>query len=143
MQRRKFLKSSCNLCMLAASGYLFSELAACSPAAYHVFKTEIVNNHVEIPLTEFAQSSLQFVRPNGWYYDIAVQKKADNSYEALLLQCTHQSNQLVPNGNGYTCSLHGSQFNKDGDVTKGPAEKPLKHYPVTVNQDKLSIQLKS
>jgi Rieske Fe-S protein len=129
--------------MLTASGYLFSELVACSPAAFHVFKTEIVNDHVEIPLTEFAQSSLQFVRPNGWYFDIAVQKKSDNSYEALLLQCTHQANQLTPNGNGYTCSLHGSQFDNAGNVTKGPAEKALKHYPVTVNQDKLSIQLKS
>ena len=68
---------------------------------------------------------------------------ADNSFEALLLQCTHQANQLTPNGNGYTCSLHGSQFDKNGNVTKGPAERTLKHYPVSVGQDKLSIQLKS
>jgi Rieske Fe-S protein len=143
MQRRQFITSSCNICILAASGFLFSELVSCSPSAYHVFKTEIVNDHVEIPLSEFTQSSLQFVRPNGWYFDIAVQKKPDNSFEALLLQCSHQANQLTPTGNGYTCSLHGSQFDKNGNVIKGPAEKMLKHYPVNVNQDKLSIRLKS
>jgi Rieske Fe-S protein len=142
MQRRKFIKSSCNVCLLAGAGYLFSEFAACSPA-YSVIKTEIVNNEIEIPVAGFAQSNLQFVRPKGWYYDISVMKKNDDSYQALLLQFTHQENQLTPNGNGYTCSLHGSQFNKDGKVTKGPAERSLKQYATSINQDKLIIHLQA
>jgi Rieske Fe-S protein len=142
MQRRKFIKSSCNVCLLAGAGYLFSELTACSPA-YNVIKTEVVNNEIEIPVAGFAQSNLQFVRPKGWYYDISVMKKEDNSYQAFLLQCTHQENQLTPNGNGYTCNLHGSQFNKDGKVTKGPAERSLKQYTTSINQDKLIIHLKA
>ncbi|HSZ86036.1 MAG TPA: Rieske (2Fe-2S) protein [Puia sp.] len=141
MQRRQFLKSSCNFCLLAGSGVLLAELASCSPA-YAVIKTEVVNNQIQIPVAGFAQSSLQFVRPKGWYYDIAVQKKDNDNYEALLLQCTHQSNQLTPNGHGYTCNLHGSQFNNDGAVTKGPAEKSLKKYPVAIEHENLIINLK-
>ena len=141
MQRKQFIKSSCNLCLLTASGFLLSEFIACSPA-YQVIKTEVVNNQIQIPVAGFAQSGLQFIRPRGWYYDIAVQKKDNNTYEALLLQCTHQSNQLTPNGHGYTCNLHGSQFDSDGMVKKGPAEQPLKRYPVAVDKENLIINLK-
>jgi Rieske Fe-S protein len=142
MERRQFVKSSCNFCLLAATGYFLSELTACSPG-YKVIKTEIINNKVEIPLASFSQSNFQFIRPKGWYYDIAVQKKEQNVYEALLMQCTHQNNQLIPTGNGYVCNLHGSQYNKDGRVTKGPAENPLRQYSTSVEQDKLIIHLKA
>ena len=141
MQRRKFIKSSCNFCLLATSGFLLTELSACSPA-HQVLKTEVVNDEIAIPTDGFNQSALQFVRPKGWLYDIAVQRKQDNTYEALLLQCTHQNNQLVPNGHGYTCNLHGSQFDKNGKATKGPAENSLKKYNTVLDKDKLIIYLK-
>jgi len=127
--------------MLAASGYFLSALNGCSPA-YQVIKTEVVNDTVQIPLASFAQSNFQFVRPKGWYYDIAVEKKNESLYESLLMQCTHHQNQLVPTGNGYFCNLHGSQFDKEGNVIKGPAENKLKKYNTTIEQDKLIIHLK-
>ncbi|HRI21636.1 MAG TPA: Rieske (2Fe-2S) protein, partial [Panacibacter sp.] len=97
---------------------------------------------ITMPLTLFDQSAIQFVRPKGWYYDIAVQKKADNTYSALLLQCTHQENQLTPLGNnGYTCSLHGSQFDMNGNVRKGPAEKHLEQYSTTIQNNNLIIDI--
>lgn len=141
MQRRQFLKSSCNLCLLGAAGYLLSDLVGCSPA-YKVLKAPVVNNTVTVPANLFAQSALQIVRPQGSYYDIAVEKKQDGSYNALLLQCTHQENQLNTTGNGYTCSLHGSTFDKEGKVTKGPAERPLERYRTEAIQDNIVIHLK-
>src|SRR5215470_5659810 len=107
MKRREFLRSSCNACMLMTAGYFLPALASCSPK-YSVYKTAIVDKKVLVPLAMFEKSSLQLVRPTGWVYDIAVEKKEDNTYTALLLQCTHQENQLTPNGtNGFYCSLHG------------------------------------
>jgi Rieske Fe-S protein len=141
MQRRQFIQSSCNLCLLAASGYFYSALSGCSPA-FQVIKTEVVNDAIQIPLASLSQSNFQIVRPQGWYYDIALEKKNDGSYETLLLQCTHQQNQLVPTNKGYLCNLHGSQFDKEGNVTKGPAENSLKKYNTTIEQDKLIIHLK-
>ena len=139
MERREFIKSSCNICMLAAAGYFLPQLAGCSPK-YSVFKTDIVDKKIVMPLTMFPTSSLQFVRPKGWYFDIAVEKKEDNTYIALLLQCTHQENQLTPAGNnGYYCSLHGSRFDKDGRVRKGPAQKPLQRYYTSVENNNLII----
>jgi Rieske Fe-S protein len=143
MERRAFIKSSCNICLLGASGFLLSQLAvSCSPA-YSIYKADVINDDIQIPLSSFGPSNFQIVRPKGWYYDIALRKKEDASYEALLLKCTHQDNQLTPSGSGYGCSLHGSQFNKDGRVTKGPAERPLKEYAISISKDHLIIHTKA
>ena len=142
MQRRAFIKSSCNICLLLTAGAILPTLSGCSPA-YKVINTEIHDNQVEIPLAGFAQSPLQLIRPKGWLYSIAVHKKEDNTYSAFLLKCTHQDNQLMAAPNGYTCSLHGSSFNTQGRVTKGPAERALKQYPVTTGGNNLIIHLKA
>lgn len=127
--------------MLAASGIMLSELAACTPG-YNVIKSDILNDTVLLPVSSFSQSAFQFIRPKGWNYDIAVQKKGDQ-YEALLMQCTHQHNQLIPTGSGFTCTLHGSQFNKEGNVTKGPAEMPLRKFNTAIDRDQVVIKLKA
>ncbi|PWT78328.1 MAG: hypothetical protein C5B59_02005 [Bacteroidetes bacterium] len=141
MERRQFIKSSCQACLLGASGVLLAELVACSPG-YQIIKTEVVDNSLDVPLSAFAQSNIQFVRPRGWSYDLVVQKKADDHFESMLLQCTHQQNQVVPTGNGFLCHLHGSQYDKDGNVTKGPAELPLRKFKTEIQKDKLIIHLK-
>jgi Rieske Fe-S protein len=140
MDRRSFLKTSCHCCLLGAAGFVLPQLTGCSPA-YQVFKTPVRNNLIELPLSLFEKGNLQMVRPEGWYYDIAVQKNDDNTYTALLLKCTHQDNQLNIEGNGFGCSLHGSRFDKAGNVRKGPAEVPLKKFAVTASPDHLVINI--
>ena len=140
MERRQFILSSCKFCAGAAFGAALIELTGCG-TPYQVMKTPILENKVKVPLTSFTQTNTVFVRPQGWYYDIAVEKKADNTYQALLLQCTHQENQLTPTGNGYHCSLHGSDFDKQGNVRKGPAEQPLHHFETSTNDNTLNIHI--
>lgn len=142
MERRAFLKSSCNACLLVAAGYIAPQLAGCSAPGYAIFKTEILNKKISMPVGLFQTNPIQMVRPKGWYYDIAVQQKPDNTYTAILLQCTHQANQLIPAAkNGYTCSLHGSQFDESGLVRKGPASKPLQQYKTSVENNNLIIEI--
>ena len=140
MERRKFIISSCRFCAAAALGASFVELTGCG-TPYQVMKTPILNNKVELPLTAFAQTNTIFVRPQGWYFDIAVQKKEDNTYSALLLQCTHQENQLNVSADGFTCSLHGSKFDRNGKVRKGPASKSLDSYKTTIYNNNLLIEV--
>ena len=142
MERREFISSSCKICLLGAAGFSLTQMTGCATTS-SIYKTTIANGEINVPLNLFEKSSLQIVRPAGWYYDVAVQKNADNLYTALLLQCTHQQNQLTPTGTGYHCSLHGSDFDKQGNVRKGPAEEPLHHFKTSVNNNFVSVYVKN
>lgn len=118
-------------------------LSGCGPGAYQVFQTEVKDGRVDVPADAFAKGPLVLVRPKGWYYSIALRRKEDGSYTALLLKCTHQDNQLTAASDGFSCSLHGSAFNRDGVVVKGPAERALKTYPVIVENNLILINTKA
>lgn len=143
MQRRTFLQQSCNVCLLAAAGLFSTALDGCGPDAWSVFQATPKDDTIAIPADAFARGPLVLVRPKGWYYAIALRKKDDSTYSALLLKCTHQDNQLTASSDGFSCSLHGSAFNRDGQVVKGPAEHALRNYPVTVGTDSIIIHTNS
>lgn len=68
-----------------------------------------------------------------------------NEIYCLDARCTHAGAPLEDgtiSGDVLTCPWHGSQFNiTDGSVLKGPAEKELKKYPVTVKDNFVFIEL--
>jgi Rieske Fe-S protein len=139
MNRKDFIKASCNFCLLGTAAILLPNLTGCSPS-YSVFSTEKKNNELQLPLTLFEKNPLQIVRVKGMNYDIAVHK-IDNDFTALLLQCTHAENEVLPDQNGYSCSLHGSRFNENGKVIKGPAELSLKKCKTTISNNYLIITI--
>jgi Rieske Fe-S protein len=144
MQRRTFLKGACRICLLgAATASVAGMASSCSPAAGKaLFKPDIRDNLVEIPLSLFEKQPLQVISPRQFPYEIAVMKENENSYKALLLSCTHYENQLTATGNGYRCTAHGSRFDKEGKVLNGPAEDPLKQLKTTIGNNHLLIQIK-
>ena len=140
MDRREFVKQSCSLCLAAGAGMLVGSLSGC--ATLPVYKTGVANNTVTVPETIFGTTNFQLIQPKNQYYNIGLKKEANGSYTALLLKCTHADNQLVPVGNnGFKCDLHGSTFNNEGQVTTGPAERPLKKYPTEVISNQIIIHL--
>ncbi len=140
MDRRKFVKQSCSLCLAAGAGMLVGQLSSCA-TALPVYKTNTANNKVAVPVALFATSSFQLVQPKKLYYNIGLKKEADGTYTALLLRCTHADNQLIPAGSGFKCTLHGSTFDNEGRVTMGPAERPLIKYRTEIVSDQIIIHL--
>jgi cytochrome b6-f complex iron-sulfur subunit len=55
---------------------------------------------------------------------VAVYKDANSVY-AVSTVCTHLGCIVKPTENGFDCPCHGSKFNKDGSVVKGPAPSGL------------------
>ena len=124
------------------AGFLITDLVACSRTS-KVLDLPVADNAIRIPVSSFTSDQFRIVRPIGWFYDIAVRKNASDEYEALLLECTHQQNQLIASQYGFMCVLHGSRFNLDGQVVKGPAERDLKRFITRTDQGHVIIQLKS
>lgn len=140
LNRRNFLKDACKACLVGAvSISMVDFLESCSTVKS--YKATMNGNRVEVPLNLFDTAPLQVVSPKSYAYEIAVRKLPDNTYEALLLRCTHQHNPLTPTGNGYMCTVHGSQFDKDGNVKKGPAATHLLQLKTEIQQSNLIIHV--
>jgi cytochrome b6-f complex iron-sulfur subunit len=62
----------------------------------------------------------------------AVLLHTESGFSALSLICTHLGCTVEQKADGFTCPCHGSRYTKDGKVTRGPAEKPLRILRVEV-----------
>lgn len=141
MQRRDFIKKSCLGCagILGASS-LLSMLSACSPLP--VLKLNSTENQIRVPQTSFTEGqNLLVVKNSNVEFDILLVKKKDNTYHALYMQCTHESQPLSATKSGLFCPSHGSAFNLDGEVTVQPATKPLKKFRTETETDQIIIYL--
>ena len=56
---------------------------------------------------------------------------------AMTITCTHQGCDVRTSGSGDTatldCPCHGSRFDRNGAVIRGPAEAPLAHFAVELD----------
>jgi cytochrome b6-f complex iron-sulfur subunit len=58
-----------------------------------------------------------------------------NGFIALSLVCTHLGCTVEQKGNGFACPCHGSQYDANGTVLRGPAQKPLRSLRVEITSD--------
>lgn len=56
---------------------------------------------------------------------------------ALKAECTHLGCLVAPNplGDGFTCPCHGSQYDRDGTVVRGPAPRALGLAKLQTNEE--------
>ena len=70
--------------------------------------------------------------------NVVVARDANGIY-AMSGVCTHAGCLMDDSSNsiaaGLSCPCHGSTFDGNGSVTRGPARLPLQHYAVTVAAD--------
>lgn len=59
------------------------------------------------------------------------------------MQCTHQYNALTATSSGLYCPVHGSAFDLNGKVKRGPAIDPLIRFSTEIKDHKLIVNLKS
>ncbi|RYD52634.1 MAG: hypothetical protein EOP52_00350 [Sphingobacteriales bacterium] len=138
MNRNQFLNVSCRLCLLGAAGIALPSLLGCGATKTAAYRVPVLERQMRIPLAALEADGSKIVRPEGWDYDVAVHKTA-TGYDALLLKCTHMDNPLYASGTGWACHQHGSLFNAEGQVRKGPAEEPLVRYRTEVVSENLII----
>jgi Rieske Fe-S protein len=146
MDRRSFTRT----CIGCLSGLLVAPMLSGCKSTYYTTGT-IEPNGLSVMKSEFTylkkdQPTLRqyiIVRNEKLEFPIYLYRFSEHEYSALLMKCTHQGNELSAAGDHLHCSAHGSEFNNKGAVAQGPAEKNLRTFIVTSDNDKIFIDLRS
>ncbi|MFI5300880.1 MAG: Rieske (2Fe-2S) protein [Polyangiales bacterium] len=121
--RRVFLR------VFAASGVAAAVDVGCGPAGVSPlsFGTVSAGNVSALPV-----GSLHAVPGQP----VAIGRDTGGVY-AMTLTCTHGGCDMGSQGSvssaGLFCGCHGSQFDGNGNVTRGPANAPLAHFAVSID----------
>ena len=86
---------------------------------------------------EFPPGSISLIKAGRFY----LQRFENGSFLALWQRCTHLGCS-VPWDEGagrYHCPCHGSLFNVEGEVTGGPAPRPLDYFPVVIQNGEVFV----
>jgi cytochrome b6-f complex iron-sulfur subunit len=59
-----------------------------------------------------------------------------SGFSAISLICTHLGCTVQSKPEGFVCPCHGSRFDQNGNITRGPASKPLPRLRVEVTSEK-------
>ncbi len=130
MHRRRFLTAGAEVALAGSVA-----CAGCGSDSAEGISGPVSGGNVkDVPVGHFA-----FVpgRP------VVLARDADGLY-AFSSICTHQGCDIASEGSiitatgtatGLRCDCHGSMFDKNGAVIRGPARAPLEHYQVDLAAD--------
>lgn len=146
MQRRNFIRTGCLACL--GSSAVITLLQGCS-SAYYAQQVEFKQNSLVVKKSEFVEikkeketvRNVVVAKYEKLGFPIAVFRLGEDQYSAVYLECTHQGNEVQPNGNYLVCEGHGSEFDNLGKVTQGPAEDPLRTFVVKTDKENIYILL--
>jgi Rieske Fe-S protein len=147
MERRDFIVKSCAACAGIAFGTAL--LQSCTPSKF--IQGKLGKDGLSVDPKEFLESSgtgkkfrpYIIIRNNALQYPICLYRFSDEAYSALWMQCTHQGAELSVSGDRLQCQAHGSEFDSKGTVKNGPADRHLRNFPVTVNDNEIFIDLRA
>lgn len=145
MERKDFIKQCGKLCMGAV--FMGSLLESCTANYY---ATASVNNQIiSFKKSEFIEIKDGVSKPRKYVlirtektpFPICVYQLNENTYSALLMECSHKSCELNPHGDYLICPCHGSEFNNVGKVQNPPAETDLHTFKITHDNENIYIHL--
>jgi nitrite reductase/ring-hydroxylating ferredoxin subunit len=139
MDRRRFLRTACQTCAALAVFPAISSLESCATAKGARYTVQ--DGALRIPVSGLAPG-VNIVRAKGLADKLLIDQRADGTYVALVLNCPHKNGPVnLTDGEGLKCGWHGSTFDRDGKVTKGPSKQDLKRYPASLEGDQLVVMV--
>ena len=146
MDRKQFIKA-CGISCLGLSTATFS-LSGCA-SVYSVQGT-VSGKTISFPKDSFFETKKSgekiarqviVVNVDNLKFPVAVYDDGNNKYTAVWLKCSHQGNEVSVHGDSLSCSAHGSEYDRSGKVTKGPAKEDLRKFYVRSDETTIFIQL--
>ncbi len=130
MHRREF-------CILLA-GAPVAFLAGCA-TTLHSAPFMVEGGRLAVPISALDAEGNAFLVGPPLEDAVLVRRMAPCEYGAVSMRCTHRGCRVAPAGDRLACPCHGSEFTYAGEVLEGPASEPLRHYPVTVDGNRLLV----
>ncbi|HEY3294805.1 MAG TPA: Rieske (2Fe-2S) protein [bacterium] len=148
--RRQFIRTCCALGAVGAASWLgigcskSGNSNPSNPQSGPPFSVDgqgrVVVNLSDVPaLQQDNQAVAFFGTPLG--HPLIVTHMTGDSYFALDSTCTHQSCTVDATSPEISCPCHGSLYNLNGTVARGPARASLPHYTLTKANNTLTIAL--
>jgi len=145
MERRDFLKT----CVLACGAGTALSIALGGCKTVYEATSSLENNILKVKKTEFTDAegkkrSFVLLRNTKSEFPIALYRTEtvqQDVFTALSTQCTHSGCEVQPNNVSLVCPCHGSEFSNKGAVMNPPAERDLKQYTVTTDNENIFVQL--
>jgi nitrite reductase/ring-hydroxylating ferredoxin subunit len=124
VDRRKFLE---------LSGYLAAALALPGCSAATVARPTPAGGEIRFAVADFPQLEgaggfLRVLPQGNPGSGIFVLTRPEGGYVALSPICTHLGCTVNVEGSYLVCPCHGSTYDRNGTVVRGPAERPLAQY---------------
>jgi Rieske Fe-S protein len=98
---------------------------------------------LRLPLAQFPElgspSGAVRVRPSAAEPVLHVLALGGGRYAAVSSVCTHLGCAVEVEGDRLVCPCHGSTYDREGRVLKGPAERALARYATTVTDDHVVV----
>jgi len=143
MERRTFIRS-CS-CLAVGLPIIGMGLQGCGALHYATFT--FAENQFVVPKSEFVQVKkdkerhldVVLLKTEASSFPICLSKLENDTYSAVLMECTHQGCELKVAGSVYSCPCHGSEFSKTGTVLNGPAETDLRKFPTRTDNENIYI----
>jgi nitrite reductase/ring-hydroxylating ferredoxin subunit len=142
MDRKDFIKN----CGWACVGVLGSSLMLSSCKSTQTISAIRENNYLLVArekLQKQATKTTLYQLENSQLSHPLLIVESGETYTILEMRCTHQNNGLELFGDRLQCAAHGSEFNIQGAVLKGPAEMQLKEYNWQLDERHLKINIES
>jgi Rieske Fe-S protein len=145
MDRKTFIKT-CGFACLGSS--VLTMLEGCVSPEY-VAQTILQDRKIVLKKTEFfyiqkdkhIERKYVLVRNDKFRFPIYVRKQTEQLYSALLMECTHRSCELNPQGDFLVCPCHGSEFSNEGVVQNPPATRNLSYFKTSTDDENIYIHL--
>ncbi|MBW3535300.1 MAG: Rieske (2Fe-2S) protein [Gemmatimonadetes bacterium] len=94
---------------------------------------------LSVPRADVEAGRATLVELPGSAQPILLLPGTEGGWVALHARCTHRGCQPDPVGERLVCPCHGSEFSLEGDVLEGPADRPLRRFPVREDGDRIVI----
>ena len=136
MNRRDFVKRVPGGLLAGGLG-----LSATGCLGFHYVTSTVAGRRLLVSRAELGEAPFALVEAPGSRLPLYLYRLAGDEYSAVSTRCMHRGCQVEPAADHLVCPCHGSEYTNTGEILKGPTQRPLRRFPVTVERAVVAIEL--